>query len=112
MSDCPFQLVAGHWTCPQCGWVYPRAADRPPRRNCPAGGDAAAAFLVRVRASIAARHSPLVHQPPHVIAEHLEQCQRCEEWAGRCRWYRGCEAFDRFVTDLLLGRCQEWQGED
>lgn len=36
MTDCPFTLNAdGLWQCPDCGWVYPRKKDKPPRRNCP-----------------------------------------------------------------------------
>lgn len=36
MTDCPFQLNAdGFFQCPQCDWVYPRKANKPPRRNCP-----------------------------------------------------------------------------
>jgi len=36
MTDCPFQLENGYWTCPTCGWVYKRKSDKPPRRNRPA----------------------------------------------------------------------------
>lgn len=37
MINCKFQLNADNlWQCPDCGWVYPRKADKPPRRNCPA----------------------------------------------------------------------------
>lgn len=37
MTDCPFTLnTDGLWQCPDCGWVYKRKADKPPRRNCPA----------------------------------------------------------------------------
>ena len=32
--DCPFALVTSLWTCPQCGYVYPRPSDKPPRKNC------------------------------------------------------------------------------
>ena len=37
MSDCPFRLDSetNLWTCQQCGWVYPRQSEKPPRRNCP-----------------------------------------------------------------------------
>ena len=34
--DCPFALVTSLWTCPQCGYVYPRPNEKPPRKNCPA----------------------------------------------------------------------------
>lgn len=38
MIDCPFTLNAetGLWQCPDCGWIYKRKSDKPPRRNCPA----------------------------------------------------------------------------
>ena len=37
MTDCPFTLnpETGLWQCPDCGWVYKKKSDKPPRRNCP-----------------------------------------------------------------------------
>jgi len=29
------QLPNGTWRCSRCGWLYNRATERPPRRNCP-----------------------------------------------------------------------------
>jgi rubredoxin len=36
--DCPFALnfETGLWQCPDCGYVYKKKSDKPPRRNCPA----------------------------------------------------------------------------
>jgi len=36
MIDCPFQLdkKTNLWTCPVCGWEYPKESECPPRRNC------------------------------------------------------------------------------
>jgi ribosomal protein L37AE/L43A len=34
--DCPFTLNAdGLWQCPDCGWIFSKRTDKPPRRNCP-----------------------------------------------------------------------------
>lgn len=33
--DCPLTLIDGKWTCPNCGWIYPKERDKPPQRNCP-----------------------------------------------------------------------------
>jgi len=41
--DCPLELIADRWTCPQCDWVYPLQAERPPRRNCSNSPDLAEA---------------------------------------------------------------------
>ena len=38
MNYCPLILVAGRWTCPQCGWVYRLESATPPRRHCPKAG--------------------------------------------------------------------------
>ncbi len=36
MIDCTFaRNPQGQWQCNQCGWIYPKQADKPPRRNCP-----------------------------------------------------------------------------
>ncbi len=36
MTDCPLTLNADNlWQCPDCGWVYKRKSDKPPRRRCP-----------------------------------------------------------------------------
>jgi len=35
MIDCTFTLRAnGTWKCADCGWIYKRKSDKPPRRNC------------------------------------------------------------------------------
>jgi len=40
MTDCPFHLTAdGFWKCPECGYIDPRKAAKPPRRNCPNSPD-------------------------------------------------------------------------
>jgi len=35
-TDCSFTLNAdGLWQCPDCGWIFSKLTDKPPRRNCP-----------------------------------------------------------------------------
>jgi len=36
MTDCSFIINAdGLWQCWDCGWIYKRKSDKPPKRNCP-----------------------------------------------------------------------------
>jgi hypothetical protein len=94
MNDCPFTLVAGRWTCPDCGWVYRRESEKPPRRNCPKAEEVRSSrFAVRSEDEIAACR---------------EVCQTCEHFAGNhCLACRGCksEAVAVYESHLRVGKC-------
>jgi rubredoxin len=90
MTDCPLTLVAGRWTCPDCGWVYRLKSEKPPRRNCPEG-----------------RPLPDPRTDAEVAACRAV-CLTCEHFAGdRCRACHGCkgEAVAVYESTLRAGEC-------
>lgn len=97
MNDCPLELVAGRWTCPQCGWVYPRESARPPRRNCPTAKTAAVGPAVaRSDAELAAVISTC----------HSNTCGAFDAVGDACRLC-GCSGRRRGMwhAKLLWGHC-------
>jgi hypothetical protein len=97
--DCALTLVAGRWTCPQCGWVYPRESEKPPRRNCPAGG--------KVRGSQFAVRSEEAQAACRVV------CAACDEFRygdARGDWCNACKSCGSqrgavYESRLRVGDC-------
>ena len=103
MIDCDFAPGGPLWVCRQCGYVFPLASKRPPRRNCPR----APGLADRIMAAVADRHVPGLHLPLEIVRDNVAACVVCEHNRGLCcaRVSGGCEGRDRFLTALLYGRC-------
>ena len=115
MSNCPFQLDAAtnRWTCPQCGWVYPRQSQKPPKRNCPKAPDRKKAAAERLAHELAARYaSGRATRSAVDIESLLTVCRRCPEFTGDgCRIYDGCDrSMPTFLTVLcdIRRHCKRW----
>ncbi len=56
------------------------------------------------------RHRSWVHLPLDVIRENLAACHACEKYTeAGCRRFAGCQSGERYVTELLFGRCPRWR---
>ena len=102
--DCPFDLVDGKWTCPQCKWVYPLEAQAdPPRRNCPR----APKGIDRVFAIVTRRLEGTPFDVPEI---RIRICYDCNEFNGSTCTERGssCKHFERWIERLTSGQCSHW----
>jgi rubredoxin len=112
MTDCQFTLNADHlWQCSQCGWVYPRASDKPPRRNCPKAPDAPPRQARTRREAVLARYDAqqLTEPPRAEIERRLDVCEACDQYADyECvRGGSPCRREDRWQERVLLGSCEK-----
>ena len=83
--NCTFHLNESNlWQCTQCGWVYPRAADKPPRRNCPKAPDAPKRIARTRRDTVLATYDQqqLTDPPRAEIERRLDVCEACDQYAG------------------------------
>lgn len=98
MTDCPLQLNDdGLWQCPDCDWIYPRKAEKPPRRTCRNVPDIieAAEKLgitgddIKHWAQALARWTAAgfpVRSQAEVIEIEATHCRPCEKYVdGRCQ---------------------------
>lgn len=113
MTDCTFTLNAGNlWQCTECGWVYKRPSEKPPRRNCPkSDGKPPATPTDRIRSA----HAAL--DPPPIDAAELDrrlavcaanECGHCstgvcDERGSKCRRYAAWQ------ERVLFGDCKHWK---
>ena len=113
MTDCPFTLNADHhWQCPQCGWVYPRQSDKPPRRNCT---KATGARPQLTRREQLLHRNAIVNDPPRAeIERRLAVCEACEEYEGYACITLGsaCGRPARWQERVLLGTCPRFTSTD
>jgi hypothetical protein len=110
MTDCPFTLNADNlWQCPQCGWVYPRASDKPPRRNCPKAPDAPQRQARTRREKILHRNAIVQEPPLDELERRLDICEACDQYADyECvRGGSPCRREDRWQERVLLGSCEK-----
>ena len=111
--NCPFTLNADNlWQCPQCGWVYPRASDKPPRRNCPKAPDAPPKLTRREQLL---HRNAIVNDPPRdELERRLDICEACEEYEGYGCITMGsaCRKADRWQERVLLGSCKHHSLQD
>lgn len=116
MMDCTFTPNAdGLYQCTQCGWVYPRPADKPPRRNCPNGTarpappTPAAAVLARYDAS---------PNPLSIAREEVERrlavCESCDQFHGYACIRAGspCQRPGHWQLKVLTLDCERWHGPE
>ena len=112
MTDCPFTLNADHlWQCPQCGWVYPRQSDKPPRRNCT---KATGARPQLTRREQLLHRNAIVNDPPRdELERRLDICEACPEYEGYACITLGsaCRRPERWQERVLLGGCERLRTE-
>lgn len=112
MIDCLFILNAdGLWKCSQCGWVYPRAADTPPRRNCPKTSNEPKPPQPTRRERLLARYDAAeTTDPPRAEVERrAAACEACEEYEGYACITMGspCRKPARWQEKVLFGMCEK-----
>lgn len=124
MINCPFDLVDGKLTCPQCDWVYPLRSDKPPKRNCPKSPEGRAGRLIAVLHEISSKHEsemkangswqmyPL--RPLIDLEKYLEICLDCDQHNGNTCTTRGtdCRARGLWLKRLAcvgFRDCPNWK---
>ena len=116
MTDCQLELIDGKWTCPNCDWVYPRPAAKPPRRNCPARRrlPSSAELIEQVRRVQAERLQCILPAMLPEISRRVLICHGnpCGKFNGRTCTDRGkiCSCWRRWMERLAIGKCDCWKG--
>ncbi len=110
--DCPLTLDAdGRWHCQDCGWVYPRPADKPPRRNCPKG--TARPAPPTPREAVLARYDAAPNPLP-IAREEVERrvtiCEQCDRFPGFACITAGsrCQRPANWQQKVLTLGCDRW----
>lgn len=109
MSNCTFQQnEQGLWQCSECGWVYPKESEKPPRRNCPKGKPSRT-FDTMLQARF---DNPLATRPRALVYGLLELCEeQCGNTGSRrCGLCTGCDGTIRYIQHLTDTNwwCDNW----
>jgi hypothetical protein len=120
MINCPLQRVAGKWTCPLCGWVYPLDSDRPPHRNCPKSPEGRPGQLIAILHAIASKHENEIKwhmyspRPLIDLEKNINICLDCDDYKDNTCTQRGTTGKARCVWLMRLGcvgfvECERWR---
>jgi len=118
MTDCTFHLNTDHrWQCTECGWVYPRQAEKPPRRNCPKAPRRKRRKPQSPLDKIISRYDAMTPDDRTPDREEIKRrvdictANECGHFAGVCTDIPGsaCRRWERWLERVIFGKCRWWE---